>query len=256
MKVLAITQARINSIRLPGKIFKDIEGQKIIDIHIERVQKATQIDKLILATTYNPSDDILVSYLQEKNLIEIYRGSENNVLERFYLAAKPYQPNYVVRLTSDCPLIDPHLIDEVISFAIKNKLEYCSNTLQPMFPDGQDVEVFSFDSLEKAYFEATLDSEKEHVTPYILKNSTYRNGKKFLSDNFLNTFGDYSKVRITLDEQNDFELLKKIIVQMGTNKTWKEYSDYIIKNKSVFNLNKHINRNEGLNKSLLNDKNY
>ncbi|NQW43624.1 MAG: hypothetical protein HQ463_09365, partial [Bacteroidetes bacterium] len=109
MKVLAITQARINSIRLPGKIFKDIEGQKIIDIHIERVQKATQIDKLILATTYNPSDDILVSYLQEKNLIEIYRGSENNVLERFYLAAKPYQPNYVVRLTSDCPLIDPHL---------------------------------------------------------------------------------------------------------------------------------------------------
>ena len=124
MKVLAITQARINSIRLPGKIFKDIEGQKIIDIHIERVQKATQIDKLILATTYNPSDDILVSYLQEKNLIEIYRGSENNVLERFYLAAKPYQPNYVVRLTSDCPLIDPHLIDEVISFAIKNRTYY------------------------------------------------------------------------------------------------------------------------------------
>ncbi|NQW43609.1 MAG: LPS biosynthesis protein, partial [Bacteroidetes bacterium] len=200
-------------------------------------------------------DDAIVDLCNSLD-VKVARGEIDDVLDRYYQSVKHLQAKWIVRVTSDCPLIDPHLIDEVISFAIKNKLEYCSNTLQPMFPDGQDVEVFSFDSLEKAYFEATLDSEKEHVTPYILKNSTYRNGKKFLSDNFLNTFGDYSKVRITLDEQNDFELLKKIIVQMGTNKTWKEYSDYIIKNKSVFNLNKHINRNEGLNKSLLNDKNY
>ncbi len=255
MKVLAITQARMSSSRLPEKIFKEINGEKVIDIHLNRVKGATKINQLILATSTNKADDLLAQHIEQNHLINIFRGSETNVLERFYMATKNYQPEYIVRLTSDCPLIDPQLIDEVIAFTIINKLDYCANTIIPMFPDGQDVEVFTFKALEKAYNEAILDSEKEHVTPYIWKNSTFKNGEKFLSDNFSNSFGNYSNVRMTLDEQSDFELLNEIIAQLGTNKTWKEYSDFIFENDKIFNLNKHINRNEGLKKSLLNDQN-
>lgn len=255
MKILAITQARMSSSRLPEKIFKEIKGEKIIDIHLNRVKKSTKITHLILATSTNKADDLLLEHVKQNHIIDVFRGSESNVLERFYLAAINHQPDYVVRLTSDCPLIDPQLIDNVIEFTILNKLDYCSNTLIPMFPDGQDIEVFTFKALEKAYNEANLESEKEHVTPYIWKNSTFKQGVKFKSNNFLNSFGDYSKVRMTLDEQNDFDLLNEIISQLGTDKTWKEYSDYIIKNTSIFDLNKHIKRNEGLNKSLQNDNN-
>src|SRR5690242_17368237 len=140
MKVLAITQARTGSTRLPGKVLKEIAGKTLLEIHLERILHSKLIDKLVVATTLEKEDDEIVKVAERAN-VSHYRGSLENVLDRFYQAAKIYQPEWVVRLTSDCPLIDANLIDQVIVFAMNNDVDYCSNTLVPTFPDGIDIEV-------------------------------------------------------------------------------------------------------------------
>ena len=252
MKILAITQARIGSTRLPGKILKTINGQSLLEIHIKRILKSKLISKLKIATT-DEKDAVLIEEIAVQLGVGVYKGSINNVLDRFYKTAVTEKPDWVVRLTSDCPLIDANIIDKVIQFAVGKDLDYASNVLEPTFPDGMDVEVFKFTALKQAFEQAKLDSELEHVTPYIWKNSTFKGGSLFKSDCLINDT-DYSDYRLTVDTIEDFQLIEKVIHNLGTDRTWKDYVAFLDGNLEVKNLNKLNVRNEGYQSSVNNDK--
>ena len=251
MKIIAITQARTGSSRLPNKVLKEVNGTALLKIHLDRASKAEKINGVIVATTDDQRDDQLASFVQSWGYA-FGRGSENDVLDRFYKIAAPLEPAYVVRITSDCPLIDPLLIDAVIDKAISENADYASNAIIPSFPDGQDVEVFKFGALESAWHNAKIASEREHVTPYIWKNSSMKNGHLFSSSNLMSDT-DYSGVRMTVDEENDFLVIRKLIETLGTDKGWKEYADHYLSNPSIFELNSSIERNLGYQNSLKKD---
>jgi spore coat polysaccharide biosynthesis protein SpsF (cytidylyltransferase family) len=252
LKTLLITQARFSSTRLPGKVLKKIDGKFLLQIHLERIRQAKKVSDILVATTTNPED----YFIFEKSIewgFKSYRGSENDVLDRFYQAAKPFSPNWIVRVTSDCPLLDPALIDHVIEFVQKKEVDYGSNIIIEHFPDGQDIEVFTFAALEKAWKNATKNSEREHVTPYIKNNSSELGGSIFTSVNYPCN-ADFSKIRMTVDEERDFKLIEKLINDLGMYKSWTEYTEYMI-NNGLISLNQDINRNDGYLKSLKNDNN-
>lgn len=248
MKVLAITQARTGSTRLPGKVLKQVNGKTLLAIHLQRILKSKRIDGLLVATTVEKADDAIEDAVKQLNL-PFYRGSLNDVLDRFYQAALPHQPDWVVRLTSDCPLMDPVLIDEIIKKAMELDVDYCSNTLTPSFPDGIDIEVFKFSALEKAWKEATLVSDREHVTPYIHQNSDHFKKGLFTSYNY-SCPTDYSGVRLTVDEPMDFEVIRRLIEKMGDEMDWKTFADYYLSDPAISTMNKNILRNEGYINSL------
>ena len=252
MTILAITQARIGSTRLPAKILKEIEGVSLLEIHLQRILKSRLITKLKVATT-TESETYKIIEIANRLGVDTYQGSINDVLDRFFQAALPEKPDYVVRLTSDCPLIDPIVIDQVIDQCIKTNCDYASNVLNPTFPDGMDVEVFKFSALEKAYEEATLTSDREHVTPYIWRNSSQRGGALFNSVNVGNVV-DYSEFRITVDTQEDFHLIENLIMNLGTDKPFEDYVNYMATHQNLRQLNQQFARNEGYEKSLLKDK--
>lgn len=251
MKVTAITQARVGSTRLPGKILKKIGQQTLLEIHIERILKSETVSQLIVATTVKPADALIFDMASALG-IKSYCGSENDVLDRFYQAVKDEKADYVVRLTSDCPLIDAKLIDKVVRYTINNNLDYCTNTLLTRYPDGQDVEVFKFSALEAAWRDGKLKSEREHVTPYIRNNSTFFGGSLFNSANFEEGF-DYGHVRMTVDEPQDFTVIQNLINTLGTQRDWREYAEYMNMHPEISNINGYITRNEGLLTSIQND---
>lgn len=242
-KVLAITQARYGSTRLPGKVLLPAGNSTLLQIHLERILKSKQIDKLILATTLEEKAIELVQIASSIG-VESYQGSTNDVLDRFYQAAKPHSPEWVVRLTSDCPLIDHEIIDATIDFCIQAGVDYCSNTLDPTFPDGMDVEVFKFSALEAAWRDSESKSDREHVTPYIWRNSDFKGGGLFTAKNL---FGarDYSSIRLTVDHVEDFELIQGLIKALGTSAKWTDYLTFLEQNSSLTKLNSYIKRNEG-----------
>jgi len=252
MKILAISQARIASTRLPEKILKSINGETLLEIHLKRIQKSRLISKILVATTVEPQADMIVSIARKLN-IGSFKGSVDNVLDRFYKTALPEKPEWVVRLTSDCPLIDPTEIDKVIQYAVANDLDYVSNTLELTYPDGLDTEVFKFAALDKAHKEAKLTSELEHVTPYIWKNSTFKGGRLFTSDCIKNDI-DLSSIRLTVDTLEDFYVIKKLIELLGTESPWIDYVNELLKNPEILKINQHLTRNEGYEKSINNDK--
>jgi len=233
MKVIAITQARLSSKRLPNKVLLEINGKTMLQLHLERVLKSKLIDKLIVAST-NENDVHLINQIALKCNCGLYNGSLENVLERFYFAALPYNPDFIVRITSDCPLIDYQLIDDVIEAGVRNNVDYCSNVINRTYPDGMDVEMMSFRSLKFAYENADLQIDKEHVTPFIRNNSTFLGGQLFSSLSVENEDieNDYDNIRLTLDYESDYNLIKSLVNEMGENKTWKEYAD---KAKSITN---------------------
>ena len=250
IKTILITQARTASTRLPGKVLMEVDNTPLLKIHLDRLSKAKNVDKIIVATTVNDVDDIIEKFCVEWGY-GVFRGSENDVLDRFYQSVKNIKPTWIVRVTSDCPLIDSKLVDDVITYAQNNDIDYCSNTLIENFPDGQDVEVFKFHALEYAWKNAKKKSDREHVTPFIREYSNYKKKNLFTSINF-NNDSNFSHIRMTVDEQCDFELIYKIIGELGMNRTWLEYTEYIINNE-LFEINSNIIRNEGYLKSLKND---
>ena len=250
LRTVLITQARTGSTRLPGKVLMEVNGTSLLRIHLDRLKKSKKVDKIIVATTHCVEDNIIEKLATEWGY-EVFRGSENDVLDRFYQAVKNIKPIWVVRVTSDCPLIDPILVDKIIEVTELESKDYGSNVIDETFPDGQDVEVFKFSALETAWKNAKKDSEREHVTPYIRNNSNYKGENIFSSLSYKNNI-DYSKIRITVDEANDFELINKVINELGFNKSWLEYTEYIINNKLI-EINGKIIRNEGYLKSLKND---
>jgi spore coat polysaccharide biosynthesis protein SpsF len=207
MKTVAIIQARMSSTRLPGKVLKIVEGRTILDRMVERVRRARSIDETIMATTVDPSDDTIVQFCQANN-IPVFRGSLNDVLDRYYQAALAYNAGIIVRLTGDCPLIDPDLIDEVVEALKTQKVDFACNRLPPpmarSYPIGLDVEACTFSALEQAWKKATEKHEREHVLPYLYDVP----GRfKVLQ---LNYTEDLGKMRWTLDTPEDLKLLEQV----------------------------------------------
>jgi len=252
MKILAITQARYGSTRLPAKILKEVNGVTLLEIHLRRILQSKLITKLKVATTDEEGSKYIIDICNKVG-VEYYQGSVDDVLDRFYQTAMPENPDYVVRVTSDCPLIDSDIIDKVINTCIKGDYDYVSNTLIPTYPDGMDVETFKFSALETAWNDAKLLSEHEHVTPYIKNNSTVMGGTIFKSFNVENEV-DQNELRITVDEQRDFEVIKGLIENVGIDKHCADYVAYLDSHKYLKDINSSIMRNEGYAKSLANDK--
>ena len=250
LNTILITQARTGSTRLPGKVLKEIGGKSLLQIHLDRLVNCKNVSEIIVATTVNEEDNVIFDKAIEWGY-SASRGSESDVLDRFYQAVKDKSADWIVRVTSDCPLIDPELVDDVIRFAQDNNTDYCSNGFVENYPDGQDVEVFKFSALKLAWENALLKSEREHVTPYIRNNSDFNNGNLFKAINFP-CDSDFSKIRMTVDEQRDFDLMEILIHQLGTDKTWLTYTNFIIEN-DLTKVNGQIIRNEGFLKSLKND---
>lgn len=254
MKVLAITQARYGSTRLPAKILKEVNGMTLLEIHLRRILQAKSINKLMIATTDEEGAKYIVEVARKVG-VDYYMGSIDDVLSRFYKTAASVKPDYVVRLTSDCPLIDPYIIDELVNFAIAHDYDYV-NTDAASFPDGLDTEVMKFSVLEKAYEDASLKSEREHVTPYIWKNGIAEGGSIFNTYKYSNPQGKYNAndFRITIDEPEDFDVIKSLIENLGIECRWKEYIDFLISHQELISLNKKFSYNEGYTKSIQNDK--
>ena len=228
VKTILITQARSGSTRLPRKILKEINSESLLEIHLKRLNKCKNVSKIIVATTDKSEDKVIYDHAIDWGF-NSFRGSESDVLDRFYQAVRKEKPDWIVRVTSDCPLIDPILVDKLINFAHDNNTDYCSNTLVENYPDGQDIEVFKFSALEAAWKNANLSSDREHVTPYIRNNSDFKGASLFTALNYP-CVSNYSKIRMTVDETKDFNLIKILIKDLGTDKTWLEYTNHIIKN--------------------------
>jgi len=204
-KINIIVQARMGSTRLPGKILKPIMGRPMLSYLVERLRRVQSIHHLIIASTINPEDDVIEAFCKKEH-ISIYRGSENDVLDRYYQTCCKYPAKIIVRITSDCPLIDPSIIDQAINLLREKspKLDYVSNTQLRTFPRGMDVEVFYFDTLKIAAKETKSKSDREHVTPYI-----YKHPNLFYLANFI-YMPDASKYRLTVDTIEDFTLINSI----------------------------------------------
>ena len=243
----AIIQARMGSTRLPRKVMLNILGKPVLWHVVNRVSKARLIDGLIVATTVNLEDDIIVDFCKNNDIL-VFRGSENDVLDRYYQCAKEYNIKDIVRITSDCPLHDPTVIDLVIKNYLKDGYDYVTNTFEYTFLEGFDVEVFSFEALRDAWKDAKLPSEREHVTSYIRKNEKFK--KKNVYSN-----KKYPIYRGSLDHSEDYEFIKRIYEGIGREMFYiDDVVNYIKKYPELLKINQHIKINEGHLKSLKEDE--
>lgn len=248
--IICIIQARFSAKRLPGKVLLGLEGKTVLERVVERVRKSRLIDEVIVATSINYKDLRIVRLCSAKG-IRVYCGSEEDVLDRYFQAARLLEARHIVRVTADCPLIDPALIDKVIRLHLKKGSDYTSNTLKEAFPDGEDVEVFKFSALKRAWERARLLSEREHVTAYIKKRQ-----KIFKLVN-LSCGNNLSSKRWTLDEKADYKFIRLVYKKLyrknrlfGMN----EILRLLERHPEYEKINKGIIRNEGYLKSLRDDK--
>ena len=239
MRVVALIQARMGSTRLPGKVLSPILGLPMIEIIIRRLSKSREVDEIVVATSVNPMNDNLQSTVERLGY-QCTRGSENNVLKRFYESAKITKADIIVRITGDCPLVDPDLVDKHIQAFKKEKVDYYSNVDPTSYPDGLDIEVFSFESIERAYKESSSKFDQEHVTPYIRNSNSFVRGsmkhKKDLSD-----------LRWTVDEPEDLVVINNVFkyFEPDIHFKWDQVYKLFTSNAKLFEDNQHIKNNEG-----------
>ncbi len=205
-QVIAIVQVRLGATRLPGKPLKTVLNRPLLSYQLERLARSKTIDKIVVATTTNPSDQAVVDLCRQEGMA-VFRGSEQDVLERYYQAAKHYAAEVVIRVTGDCPLIDPEIVDKVVGYFLEHypHVDYVSNTLKLTYPRGLDVEVFSFKNLERAYHEAKRPEEREHVSPYF-----YEHPELFALANVAHSPNE-AQHRWTVDTPEDLQLISKVI---------------------------------------------
>lgn len=236
MRIVAIIQARMCSTRLPGKILKKVNGRPLLSYQLERLQQSNYINDLVIATTLNEKDDLIVEFCKKNNILW-FRGSEKDVLARYYETAKTFKADAIVRITSDCPIIDVQVVDKTIQYFVDNNYEYVSNTVDRTYPRGLDTEAFTFEALEKAYKEAVMERDREHVTAYF-----YTNPDVFKISSVRNET-DYSKYRWTVDTEEDFQLIKNIIEKLyndNPNFTFHDTVKLMEANPEWFYINAHI----------------
>lgn len=249
MRFLAIIQARSGSTRLPGKVLKDICGKSQLQWVIDRVARSRHVDEVMVATTDQPADVSIIDLCKSFD-VPCYAGSQDDVLDRFYQAAKPLNPDYVIRVTADCPCFDPQLLDEAIE-ELDDASDYLG-MLSETFPDGLDLEVIRFSALEEAWRAADLASQREHVTQYIV-----RNPESFALQDFASKIGGHGNERWTVDEPEDLELVKRIYEHFieGGNPAfgYQDILDFLDSDPQLREINGDFARNEGLAKSLSED---
>lgn len=248
--ILIISQARYASTRLPGKVLLTIRNKPLLWYLLKRLELVKTPNQIIIATSTSDSNKPLLDYLREQK-INYYAGDENDVLDRFYRTAKHYSGEIIVRITADCPLIDSTLIDRGLDIFLNDNFDYLSNVHPPTFPDGYDIEIFTFKALETSWKNAKLNSEREHVTPFI-----YNNPKIFSIENFQND-KDISNIRLTVDTKKDFILISKIIENFHDRWTKFDLKDviaFINQNPHLLKINAQYERNEGYFKSLKEDR--
>jgi len=247
-KVIAIIQARMTSTRFPGKVLTKVMGRPLLSYQIERLCLSKMIDKIIIATTVNKEDDPIVRLCQ-KDGFDFYRGSEDDVLDRYYQSAKKYNSAHIMRLTADCPLIDPDICDRIANVYFESDVEYIRTG--ETFAEGLDCEIIGFKALAKAWLEAKLKAEREHVTLYL------RNHPEVFKATVKENETDDSRYRLTVDEERDFLVVKAILENLykGNDNyfTVREIKSYLDSHPEVYRLNSDIIRNEGLLKSLQGD---
>lgn len=239
MKIAAIVQARMGSTRLPGKVMKELKGESVLSHVIQRLKQAKLIDEIIIATTTDSKDDIIEKETR-RNGVKVFRGSEKDVLSRYYEASVKDDADVVVRITSDCPLIDPFVVDKMIDFYLKNKYSLVTNAGsspdQRSFPRGLDTEVFSLEVLKDAYLNGNKTYHREHVTPYIYEQ---KNNKIY----YFKNKEDLSKYRWTLDTEEDLKLITEIY-----NRLYKGSHDFYMndiirlfqREPSLYNINADV----------------
>ena len=238
MKVVIINQARMTSTRLPGKVLKQVLGKPLLEYQIERLKRVKLADQIVIATTTNYTDQPIVDLCDHLSIAS-YRGSEDDVLARYHGTAITYQADVVVRITSDCPIIDPQVIDQVIqSYLDANpKYDYVSNCSTRSYPRGMDTEIFTFQSLNEAFYQANAQSDREHVTPFIYRKSNrYNLGQ-------INYVENHSTHRWTVDTLEDFELIKKIIENLYPLKpefSLEDCLELLSQNPAWMAINQHI----------------
>ena len=239
MNIVAIVQARVGSTRLPGKVLKLINGMTVIEILLSRLSQTNLIDSIVVAVPVGSENQDLVDHIYHLGY-ECVQGSEDDVLNRFHVAAERFDADVIVRITGDCPLVDFQLVDDAITQFLSSGVDYFSNISPPTYPDGLDVEVFSRRTLDVANLKAESSFDREHVTPYI-KNSSYFSHGNMLHDD------DLSHLRWTLDEPEDFQLIEKIYSHFSPEIffNWREVLEYQLTNSEVFSVNRKIYRNEG-----------
>ncbi len=250
MKATAVIQARMGSSRLYGKVLLTAAGKPFLQHQIERVQHSKLINEVIVATASSRRDNLIVGLCEKLN-IPCFRGSEDDVLDRFYQCALKFRLEVIVRLTADDPLQEPEVMDEVIKAFLKNECDYASNTIRPTYPDGFDVEVFSVEALTEAWNNAKLPSEREHVTPYI-KNHPERFRCVSVEDSV-----DRSGLYWALDNEKDYYFVRYIIENLYEIKPYFKYShilDFLEKRPELREINKESVRDIGYIKSLEEDK--
>ncbi len=239
MKIVAIVQARMGSTRLPNKVMKPIVGVPMIELLLTRLAEASQIDQIVLATSTDERNNPLVEHIQKLGYACV-RGSENNVLDRYLVAARKMQADVIVRITGDCPLIDPVLVDQIIVQFKTEGVDYISNFAPASYPDGLDTEVFTIEALERAGRESYDPFDHEHVTPYLRKSGLFKTSVVQHSE-------DLSSLRWTVDEPADFEVVSNVFAHFEPNVyfSWTEVLELQYKNPPLFTANNKIIRNEG-----------
>lgn len=250
MAVVGILQARTNSSRLPGKVLMNILDEPMILHQLRRLKNSLLLDEIIVATSFENSDDALAEVCAVAGY-RVFRGSLNDVLDRFFKAIEDDSYDHIVRLTGDCPLTDSEVIDKIIRRHLQTDNDYTSNGLNPTYPDGLDVEIFKYSALANAWENAVLPSHREHVTPYI-----YAHPENFSLENYEND-RDLSAMRWTVDEAEDFEFVTEVyrnLYPSNANFTMTDVLDLLDNRPDIMTINSFMTRNEGLKKSLIEDE--
>jgi spore coat polysaccharide biosynthesis protein SpsF len=248
-KITVMIQARTGSSRLSGKVLSQIENKPMIWHVINRVKKIESVQQIALITTEKESDQVLLDIAKNEDIIG-FAGDTTNVLNRHYQCALKISADPIIRITSDCPIIDPYLVEEMLQFFLTHNYDYVSNIHPATYPDGLDVEIFSFQTLEKTFLDAKLNSEKEHVTPYMEKHPELFNIFNFENNE------DLSHIRLTVDQKEDLELIQNLYSVMSPKNDFglNEIKDIFSKNPELFRINSKYRRNEGYLKSLKEDE--
>lgn len=229
----AIIQARMGSTRLPGKVLAEIDGKPLLQYQVERLRRSDLIDRIIIATSLLDKDDPIAAFCNRMG-IDCFRGSETDCLDRYYACARQYGAATIVRLTADCPLVDPGVIDRMLRLYVELQIDYMGNTIPPeksRYPDGSDVEIFSMSALERTHKEAVLPQDREHVTFYMWKNND-----KFRTY-CLDNEHDWSRYRFTVDYPEDFEVVEFIIRELEKRNSFghlREIIDILDANPAIF----------------------
>jgi spore coat polysaccharide biosynthesis protein SpsF len=237
MRIVAIIQARMGSTRLPGKVLKDLGGETVLARVIDRVRRASEIEEVVIATTRQPDDDRIVDECR-RLAVRVYRGETNDVLDRYYHASEEVRAEAIVRITSDCPLIEPEITDATVRAFLERRPDYASNVLQRTYPRGLDTEIMTRDALARSWRQAKEPYQREHVTPYI-----YENADQF-SLHSVKGETDYSCHRWTLDEPEDMVFLRAVYERLEGDRSfsWRDVLALLDREPGLIEVNRHVSQ--------------